>query len=482
MIEALCTLCGCDLVSNTVQIRADDEGATLVKWCPVHGINYNIWSKYSIAKSSLGISSILNPMRCTKTQLDNYLDNDGLRFVETQHLSEYIPSNWIECEIVLDSKREIPECYGEASTEEFHWKSSTITFNGRIVVSRIWTGNFIMSRLSCTSVTRVTKQLLFSSSIAEISKITINLMPPTRSLNTSNSMSVTFFDLSTSNDEYPMFVVREAQGDRFIMYVNADQNKHTYESLSFVAASNCAKILRSAATVQRIAKWNSWRTSCLSILSDSNKVSTEVSEVQVDQHAIIQCIESKGVFSIIYMCSEFVMMSNRAVSKGTLINALLVDGLADERSFMSTGYLSELTFNGLNIFEVDNRGHIDLCNIDIDNIMSMPDDSVITLGSCIHTNTVSNTWRIVYLGDQMSIQLTRRPLNLQSRIPDTCCILELIHKKIVTGLTQAANNRLDITVVIKSKPFRFIKELCNKLKCIFVYYEDWNSIEDCESR
>jgi hypothetical protein len=58
-----CPVCNSVLIEKTLQLRSDGEGSALVKWCHVHGIHYDLLSKYLARKSNGPWQSQSNPSR-----------------------------------------------------------------------------------------------------------------------------------------------------------------------------------------------------------------------------------------------------------------------------------------------------------------------------------------------------------------------------------------------------------------------------------
>jgi hypothetical protein len=106
-------------------------------------------------------------------------------------------------------------------------------------------------------------------------------------------------------------------------------------------------MLKSSATVARSPRWNAWRSSCLFLLKQSSTTSVHVPEVWLKEDSSVRCVVADGVYSALLISFECVMVVNRSVTLGRLLEACMNDGFNYEGFAVCIGYLKHDNFNVL---------------------------------------------------------------------------------------------------------------------------------------
>ena len=197
-------VCGLVLLEKMAQLRSDDEAAALVRWCPIHGIHYNICSSYLNVKLPLSLSLQSNPSRlvpCLPLDAPNRLIASNLIF-------NY---SWIQCRIKLNSAIDVDnDVMGVVTTEEFKYASAndSINLNGMIRHIQILKDNPMTTKLC--NVSYCSKISIYQSNDMSciVEKIMIAFVNSKAVHNSWNLVSGTITWIKSDIDHVVTFIMR----------------------------------------------------------------------------------------------------------------------------------------------------------------------------------------------------------------------------------------------------------------------------------
>ena len=96
--QEVCDICGLVLNERLMQLRADDEAQTLVRWCLVHEAQFNMLRNYRLCRT--------NPVCEDLTKVDfsrKVFECGDMKDMITRKQASH-PSQWVECRIQIDGR------------------------------------------------------------------------------------------------------------------------------------------------------------------------------------------------------------------------------------------------------------------------------------------------------------------------------------------------------------------------------------------
>jgi hypothetical protein len=476
MTERKCPVCARTLLSKNSQLRADDEGATLVTWCPVHGIHYSLYSDYLRMLSTSHFSLESNPNRIM----------EDIDYMFKLHVVQEMPLinglEWLESWIKLDVSVDFSDMLIGSREYQAVWSVHTWSTDGFIKVGRVWNVNPIVSEITGCSLSRLLSKTVHTSSISEIKSISCDLIP-SHEFNHKCSMHRINMCLLPFESVDTKAMLLSVDGEISFVAFRFVQDVSDIDSCKRLSGDShllCCKLLGERAIVPASELWRDWKFSYKSLCYDSGTISVHLSKLPNETLREVVSVISAGTYSIMYICSECAMILDIRMKSGRLIHLLCdVEQMDSAYAAISNGYFSNDQFNFISLFLYSKSSGTRKSYRKLGTVCrrDLIESSNFKFMQCNLKDGVSENWRMLYVGNQSSISVVKRNRSLSNRLMDTSCILSVAHKFLVSKLVRGVSNGLDLVMLIKCYPFEFFRPLTDRCKCIFIYQEDWE-IED----
>ncbi len=132
MSNLKCPACGSVLLQEVSQLRSDDEAGALVRWCPIHGLHYNLCLSYLSLKLALPFTLYLSPSRLLVVVPSVAPKTQTLSNINFGH-------SWTQCCIDLKTPADIASIEGARTvTFEYVFANDSINVSGLIKHVHIW--------------------------------------------------------------------------------------------------------------------------------------------------------------------------------------------------------------------------------------------------------------------------------------------------------------------------------------------------------
>ncbi len=459
-----------------MQIRADDEGSTLVRSCPIHGIHYDLCQSYRSLSSGWLWTEESNPTRLAHGV-------SGVNETLIENTISYDTNLWFYCTIDLQEVDIHRIDQLRSGSSSYKWAVNTRFDSGSVDVGAVYLDHPLFSHVSGNRIVRLSE--IKSNANYTSNYVLYKRTPAAQVLRSvamfESSINLSILDSSNSNSWY--FVCKVDRQYKF-GYLHLTSSKEWSEDLLEQCIRRChvkcSTLLGTPATIGKNRLWNDWRFPFLRLLSTQQLCSVDLSEVTLSSDSLVKCISAKGTYCLILIFSYCVIRINRSLTVATLLDVEPAWSFrtGEQPIVAYSGYYHESTFTILNSWQYDMTSGITAYSGHITDVVDSVVDTKLSFETCVTSGHVSDKWRLLYLGHQTSITVVRRQPKLSTRTMDRSCILSLIHKMIVSRLVKMNESGFEFTLLIKSHPFEFYRPISDKWKCIFVYEQDWSRHDD----
>lgn len=405
MTSQKCPVCGLVLLEKMAQLRSDDEAAALVRWCPIHGIHYNLCSSYLNVKLPLSLSLQSNPSRlvpCLPVDAPNRLIASNLIF-------NY---SWVQCRIKLNSAIDVDnDVMGVVTTEEFKYASAndSINLNGMIRHIQILKDNPMTTKLCNVSYCSKISIDQSNDMSCIVEKIMIASVNSKAVHNSWNLVSGTITWIKSDDDHVAIFIMNICNIREFYVVYRSQavkQMKLASHSISSNSQRLCAKLLGDKATISRSISWHPWVTSLMLSLSNLSGISIAISEISPIPGAHVSITEHKGTYSALYVSQNMVI--NRSGKSAKLINCVFdVSNTLSSCIYFCIGYSADNGFGILKLLKWTSQYGLMSSDVNIREIINPMHGQNYSLNDCSVTDQMRDNWRVAYVGNQSLICFTR---------------------------------------------------------------------------
>jgi len=403
-------------------------------------------------------NTLSNPTRLESKRSDNLTQIGSHGSAEIQEFSNFVKvqqSKWAEFSVDIEPSVNVTSISSLWVDVTMTTRTSPIQRGLKCLNSRVWFNHCIYDDLIGSNSVRVVTNPIHNGNMVTVKEITLsNVIGGTRNKPV-NEVNMRFLKLTQPD----CYLICYSQGIKFVHYQRIIDGWSDPQAYCSRVCMMLDATLGDLSIVKRTKSWNFWRPSCLSSMTNQDTTCIYVSRVPETLEERLISISSKGTYSALYVCHEFVSLLNRAVTKCTLVGAKMSLNVDSSRRFIYVGYMSKNSFSVLSLYEVSSHGTISsIWPLDLSLVTTKPINGL-ELKSCVETVGLSDSWRILYMESYRGVSIVRRSNHLTARSFDVSCVVEIFHKKISNILEQACINGLSMVFLIKSRPFAFLRRL-----------------------
>ena len=463
-----CPLCGSVLLTKQIQTRSDDEEGTLVVYCEVHGINYNIASRVlrEVDYSSPPLKRIGNPTAgVTSVQRSPFIDTGdskkelvfkyecSINFVvdeptiELTRVNTSIATRGTTLPAVLETK-------GDVTSQVHHelWELRHKPFR--------YEGCYYTFEVHMSSLK---KHFVALSTRYKVSRYTLDGLVH---MNKGYSVSL---ECNQSDPSQPSFIrIHSHLGD-----IEPDTFMIDAHSIAFQLQEHGYRLCID----YHIPKYREWTTYFRSL----QRSYLWVRDVPEDSIANGRVTHAKGIFSTLFSCrySYLLLYLGRNRSPFLYPKSVPSKGTSDTRpQFVSAGFFDKevVRFQVSEQYTSLEPGTISCQHTYVPHSESR----FITVQEVSIDHYYSNDWRRITLGTDNNITIVRSSLDTDPVMLNRHTIFDFLAQSVLGACESYCSTTHGLYVFINSEPLRMYKNLTKLVKCIFMQRVDSDSDEEYE--